>query len=300
MTYTIATGEQCVWKAPAALHVTAMTTVDEQMRYNQIEKQLAELEGAMTCDEEKLASLQREISMLLQMDGEREELQLRVRWLQQLYNVAKEVEHVKTSKDIERLQAVLATLPPSPLKCGLEETLRQKYVKEQEEATQRWLDDIIKRADSIFLNLGKEGREAIIKRLEGKQDLSLSSVLAYLREQAEQLEEQVRKLAFIQRIDLLVEALHELPFSNFPLLSADEKKTVAEQLYERQPFPHGFQAVTTEINAIIAEMKRKKGDTWGYVIEDQMLRHEQAKSEHIQYLVKQMGDNVLVFEKMIN
>lgn len=294
MTYTVANKSQCSWVAPSTLRVTTVHVLDDHIRYRQIEEKLATLEQSTIRDEETLTFLHMQTCMLFYMDDEREELLIRIRWLKQLYDVAKKVDSVKTKKDIERLQAILTTLPPSPLKRTIEQQLHEKHVGEEND--QQWLVPIMEKADPIFLNLGKDGRRAIIRELEEKRHLPLDVLLAYVRERAVEIEENVRQLACVSSIDSLVVALDALPFSLYHSLSHEEKREVAEHLYETKPFHRGCQAVAQAIDTFVRE-RRTNEAVWGAIAEDGMLCRDVDQKPSIQYVAKRVADDILTFEK---
>lgn len=297
MTYTIAVDEQYTWIDPINVKVTSTMGMDEYIRYRQIEKELVRLEESTTCDEEGLTCLQMQAYMLVDMDDEREELLIRIRWLKKLYDVAKKVETVETvetKKDIERLKAILIPLPPMPLKKVIEQQLQQKSVREEND--QQWITHIMEKADPIFLNLGKEGRRAVIRELENRKYLPIDSLCAYVREQAVKMEENVRQLAFIESVDSLVEALNALPFSLYRALSHEEKRKVAQYLYDMKPFNRGVQAVAQAIDKFVEQMKNDE-EMWGAVAEVGLLSREMEQMQHVQYVAKRATDDVMIFEK---
>lgn len=222
---------------PEGFYYTVTAAMDETPIYQELNQRLTQLETSTDIQEEELQAIEQTSTVLVISVEAKEEVQLRVDWLKRLYEVKGALSTVSTSKEIERLRALLSPVQTCPLKTELLTKLNrlaETHPAEVKTASltvhDRVMDFAIEHAGDGFINLGKAGREHVINDLLEKfgEDVHVASV----QEAVVALERQIADLAEIEDTQTLQTQLEVIPLSNYSNMSCKRKQMVAEELIE--------------------------------------------------------------------
>lgn len=223
--------------ADKKFNYTSMAVSDEMALYNAINVRLIELEKALEIDTAVLQSIIEDTSkMMIQLD-EKEELLLRINWLERLLKVEQEIDDVETYDQANELHRYIFNCQTSPLKKQLQDRLEELLATLPQEVIEKTdaeilMEKAIENAGDDFINLGKAGREHVINDLLEKfgEDVPVASI----QEAVSALEHEVNALSEIEDVQGLQDQLETLPLSNYPRLSLERKQIVVEQLIENR------------------------------------------------------------------
>lgn len=223
--------------ADKKFNYTSMAVSDEMALYNAINVRLIELEKALEIDTAVLQSIIEDTSkMMIQLD-EKEELFLRINWLERLLKVEQEIDDVETYDQANELHRYIFNCQTSPLKKQLQDRLEELLATLPQEVIEKTdaeilMEKAIENAGDDFINLGKAGREHVINDLLEKfgEDVPVASI----QEAVSALEHEVNALSEIEDVQGLQDQLETLPLSNYPRLSLERKQIVVEQLIENR------------------------------------------------------------------
>lgn len=214
---------------------TSMTVSDEIALYNDLNARLIDLEKACEIDADVLQSITDDTSKMVFRWDEKEELLLRINWLNRLSKVQEEIGDVATYDQAKKLRGHISSCQTSPLKKQLQDRLDDLLAKlPQEEiektATEKLMEFAIENTGDDFINLGRAGREDIVSRLF--EQFGGDVPIGKIQEEVTALEQRVARLAEIEDAHALQTQLEALPLSNYPRLSSERKQLVAEQLID--------------------------------------------------------------------
>ncbi|ARF14896.1 hypothetical protein [Sporosarcina ureae] len=221
------------------LRCTAKEGINEGKLYKELNKQLTLLETSQDIHEDELMAIEQASNGFVAALEEKEEVQLRIDWMQCLYNVKTSLASATTSTEADGLRAMLSSVQTCPLKSELLNEIERLTVSlpPKSEPTQKSVHDqvmeiAIEQAGTSFINLGRAGREHVIGELIKKfgKDVPLISI----KEAVSSLEHEVDELAKIADVQTLQIKLETLPLSNYSHLSPERKQMVAEQLLENK------------------------------------------------------------------
>lgn len=223
--------------ADKKFNYTSIAVSDEMALYNAINVRLIELEKALEIDTAVLQSIIEDTSkMMIQLD-EKEELLLRINWLERLLKVEQEIDDVETYDQANELHRYIFNCQTSPLKKQLQDRLEELLATLPQEVIEKTdaeilMEKAIENAGDDFINLGKAGREHVINDLLEKfgEDVPVASI----QEAVSALEHEVNALSEIEDVQGLQDQLETLPLSNYPRLSLERKQIVVEQLIENR------------------------------------------------------------------
>lgn len=218
-----------------SLKYTSTIVVDEIGLYEDLNIRLMELEKALDIDVEALQSIIDDTSKMMIRWGEKNELLLRINWLERLLKVQQEINNVTTYKQADELRIYISSCQTSPLKKQLQERLDdllEALPQESIEKTdiEQLMNFAIENVGDDFINLGKSGREEVINRLYTQFGVNVP--VNKIQDEVTALEEKVARLVKVEDIQILRDQLETLPLSNYPRLSSERKQVVTEQLME--------------------------------------------------------------------
>ncbi|MFD0942360.1 hypothetical protein [Savagea faecisuis] len=218
-----------------SLKYTSTIVVDEIGLYEDLNIRLMELEKALDIDVEALQSIIDDTSKMMIRWGEKNELLLRINWLERLLKVQQEINNVTTYKQADELRIYISSCQTSPLKKQLQERLDdllEALPQESIEKTdiEQLMDFAIENVGDDFINLGKSGREEVINRLYTQFGVNVP--VNKIQDEVIALEEKVARLVKVEDVQILRDQLETLPLSNYPRLSSERKQVVTEQLME--------------------------------------------------------------------
>lgn len=199
--------------ADKKFNYTSMAVSDEMALYNTINVRLIELQKALNIDLDVLQAIIEDTSQMVFRWDEKEELLLRINWLNRLYKVQQEIDEVTTHDRAKELHSHISTCQTSPLKKQLQDrlddllsTLPKEVIEKT--AKEKLMEFAIEKVGDDFINLGRAGREYVINDLLKKlgEDVPVASI----QETVSTLEEQVARLAEIDDVQALQDQLDTL------------------------------------------------------------------------------------------
>ncbi len=216
-------------------YYTVTAGKDETPFYQELNQRLTQLETSTDIHEDELQAIEYASADLIINIEAHEEVELRIDWLERLYDVKGALPSVSTFKEAERLRTMLSPVQTCPLKSELLtalDRLAESIPVENEPPSLNAHDQVMKfaieQAGDGFINLGKAGRERVVKDVLIKfgEDVPVASI----QEAVSTLEDQVAGLAEIEDAQTLQAQLEALPLSNYSRLSSERKQMVAEHL----------------------------------------------------------------------
>jgi hypothetical protein len=216
------------------LKYTFTEKIDEEKLYSDITMKLSFLEKSDTKDKGKLELVASLAGGFQTAFIKKEEILLRIEWLNRLYKVQEEINSAGTKDQVKELKKYLSVVQTCPLKKQLVEKLNNIELSLFQEETapvsfnNLLMTKSIESAGASFLNLGKMGREFVINDVI--RGFGLNASVEKVAECAEALEESVKRLLEIQDTAKLINQLEKLPLPAFTSLKAASKKAVVTYL----------------------------------------------------------------------
>lgn len=218
-------------------YYTVTASQDETPIYQKLNERLTRLETSTDVQVEELQAIEKASTELIINVEAKGEIELRIDWLKRLYDVKDALHTVSTYAETKRLRAKLSPVQTCPLKSELLtalDRLAESIPAETEpafsSANERVMEFAIEQAGDGFINLGKAGREHVVKDVlkEFGEDVPVASI----QEAVSALERQVAGLAEIEDAKTLQKQLETLPLPSYAVLSTERKQMVAEQLMQ--------------------------------------------------------------------
>lgn len=222
------------------IRYTFMENEDEGQLYVDLNERLMGLEILLTVDSEALQPIIEDAKGFRLLQDEKEEVLMRIDWLQRLYKVQQRLSDLQTIEEAEENKRLISPCQTSPLKNHLLtklDALAQSLPSEQVEEVQMTdaevlMDKAIEEAGNSFINLGKVGREIIVQEALEKFGSNVS--IDYIQEATKSLEQQVAQLAKAENEEAFQTQLVNLPLLHYANLSAERKQMVTEQLMDKR------------------------------------------------------------------
>lgn len=251
-------------------YYTSTAVSDEIALYNDLNARLIDLEMALEINADALQAITEDTSKMVIRWDEKEELLLRINWLNRLHKVQQEINDVTTYEHVKKLRSHISSCQTSPLKKQLQDRLDDLLARLPQEviektATEKLMELAIEQAGDDFINLGKAGREYVVKDSLKKfgEDVPVASI----QEAVSALECQVDSLAEIEDVQTLQNQLEALPLSNYPHLTAERKQTVAEQLVENKQWK-GLASLDRLIHRLDAKLSTEEVENMKQSMDD--------------------------------
>ena len=224
--------------------------IDEGFLYKELKARLSKLEVAVEVNEEELKDIQKKAAGFKIATEEREEIMLRCTWLENLYQVNSALPAVDSKAQAVKLRSSLQSVQTSPLKKELIERLFLLEKSFDDETTivtfeEKLMNEAVKQADAVFVNLGVAGRKYIVSSAVEKHGEKVQ--LTHLNQLAAELEEKVEALTTMDQAVKLKTRLEKLPLMHFPNLSALEKQQISQLLMENRDW-HSLAELQRKIN----------------------------------------------------
>lgn len=224
---------------------TFMENADEMKLYNNLNDRLTKLETSISVDQELLESIINDTKAFRFLKNDKDEINMRISWLERLDNVQRELANVQTKAQVEKLMKLMSVCQTSPLKSRLIiqlEEIIQSLPSEEREPVQMTdaealMIQVFDEAGDAFINLGKTGREYII--VDVLKQFGKKVTLQHVQEHTAILEQRVLSLADVKGQAQLIEQLESLPIELFSILSNERKAEIAERLLEKKQW-HGL------------------------------------------------------------
>ncbi|ARD48850.1 hypothetical protein [Sporosarcina sp. P33] len=239
-------------------YYTVTAGKDEAPIYQELNQRLTQLETSTVIHEDELQAIEHASADLVINVEAKEEVQLRIDWLKCLYDVKGALPSVSTSTEAERLRTMLSPVQTCPLKSELltaldrlAESIHAEPERASLSANDRVMEFAIEQAGDGFINLGKAGREHVVKDVLKKfgEDVPVASI----QETVSALEGQVARLAEIEDAKTLQTQLETLPLPSYAGLSTERKQMVAEQLIKSRQWK-GLASLSRLIHQLDAKL----------------------------------------------
>jgi len=240
--------------------------VEEGKLYINLNRELTKLETSTDVNYIELEKIIR-LSEQLQVEQEwKEEVLLRIDWLQRLYKAKSEVCSADTKDKIKQLRELVAPVQTCPLKSQLlaeigsrEASVPEESISKEPTQFELLMENAINEIGDEFINLGKVGREFVINEVL-KQEGELANT-AKVQECTIQLEHRVHVLLEItDRVEMIGE-LEQLPLSGFSSLDTVKKGKVAESLIQDKGWG-GLYSLDRRIAHLINENDREEREKY--------------------------------------
>ncbi|WLV24387.1 hypothetical protein QR721_12195 [Aciduricibacillus chroicocephali] len=232
---------------------------DEEALYQQLNIFLAKYEKSTETDKLAIAKIRENTRKLQVLVNEKEELYLRINWLERLYKVEEEIENVQTKGEVEMLQQIISDVQTCPLKIKLQRRLELiDILPLQVEKTSEglFMDRAIEEIGSDFINLGTAGREAVIDSAVNEGFLDMEKV----RQQTRELESKAVQLQTCESVKQMIVMLDTLPLSSWKELSAKWKLRIAINLIEEEQSWNGLAMLDRIIHQQVSRMDAEQNE----------------------------------------
>lgn len=247
------------------LEFTSTESVDEQAIYDEMNKRLGQLETSLEVDLPALAEIQEDVQNFRVRYEEKEEIELRIDWLERLYKAKGQIAELKLKEEAEDLLRFISSVQTCPLKGELEKLLQEvKATLPASESTvtpeEAMMERAITEVGDDFINLGAAGRTAVIASI-GKFGEQLDK--EQIRAQTRELENQADQLKDTATASELAEQLNDLPLASWEGLDLERREIISRQLFGQKDW-HGLAALDRSIHqlnrGITAEQKKLEAE----------------------------------------
>lgn len=239
------------------LQITFTGYSDDKTLISEINEKLNKLETSTEINHAQLESIIRLAEQIQLAHEEKVETLTRIDWLQRLYKAKAELGSVDTREKLKQLRNSIAPVQTCPLKSkllveivSLEASMPDGAISKESTEFELLMENAINEVGDVFINLGKVGREYVIKEVlkqEGDR-----SFMAHVRACVVQLEQRVLTLTEISdRVEMIVE-LEQLPLRSFSDLEANRKERIADLLIEKKEWDG-----LVSLNGIILQFDNK-------------------------------------------
>lgn len=215
--------------------LTYTENTNEEKLYKELSHRLIELERSLEVNKEELQSISELANSFQTSMDEKEEILLRIDWLNRLYRVKEEVTEIDTNEKAKQLRRLLSPVQTCPLKkqlMGEIEKLEKSFPEEKVPVTleQQLMERAIEEVGADFINLGKAGREYVVA--EAINENGEFATVTHIKDLTLTLEKSVERLKKCNSQAELVSQLEQLPLRLFNSLDANRKAAIAEHLCE--------------------------------------------------------------------
>lgn len=218
------------------IQYTFMENADEGKLYNELNERLITLEVLLTIAREVLNTIEDDAKGLRLFVDEKEEVLMRIDWLERLDEVQQELDDVQTKEEAQKLLRLIAPCQTSPLKKQLTaqlETLAESLPSEQVEEVQMTdaevlMEKAVEEAGDTFINLGKAGRDSVIADVLDQYGKNAS--IDVVQELTQTLEQRVKALKEVKESSELIEQLDSLPLQQLANIPTEYEEEVLEKL----------------------------------------------------------------------
>lgn len=220
------------------VYFTFVEANDERVLFSLINEKLMGLETSLDINRDELVSIKQAAEGFRMALEEKEEVALRLEWLDRLYEVKDIIPMVTSKESAEKLLRKISSAQTSPMKNKLVaelDGLINSLPSEQREPLKQSQKDIlmekaIEEAGDAFINLGRTGRESVIS--EVFQQFGKKATIEAVQEHTENLEVRVKNLSVITGQTELIQQLNNLQMTSFSNLSIKRKEQIVERLLE--------------------------------------------------------------------
>lgn len=217
---------------------TFMESADEGQLYKNLNERLTTLEISLIIDAEIIDAIIDDAKGFRLLLDEKEEVLMRIDWLERLDKVQQNLSNVQTIEEAQRLNRLISSCQTSPLKNHLITKLDELALSLPSDEIQSvkmtdaeaLMEKAIENAGNSFINLGTAGRNFIITDVLKR--FGKKATIKTVQKHTKELEQRVEVIMAINESDKLIKQLDSLPIPLFHTLSAERKGRIAETLLE--------------------------------------------------------------------
>ncbi|ELK38947.1 succinate dehydrogenase/fumarate reductase, flavoprotein subunit [Brevibacillus agri BAB-2500] len=244
---------------------TFIAFVDDEQLFTDINTELKKLETSTDVNIIELEKIIKLSEHFQRVEEWKEEVLLRIDWLQRLYKAKDEVGLVDTKEKLMQLREVVAPVQTCPLKNqllaeidSLEASMPKEAIKEPTEF-ELLMENAMNEVGDVFINLGKTGREYVIAKVlkhEGDQ-----ATPVHVQTLAGHVEQRVLTLTEVSDLTKMIAELDQLPLSAFSALHEVKKERVAEALIQEKGWT-GLFSLERKIKQISKAIDREEREKY--------------------------------------
>lgn len=209
---------------------------DEIAIYHKLNQQLLTIERIETSESTLLETFKKDMQKLRMYLEGKKELQMRVNWLNRLYQAEEQLKTIQTKEDAKKLLRYISSCQTSPLKRNLSQKLDEliqslppvQVNKAPLTDAEALMSFTIEEVGNDFINLGKAGRKYIIQ--EVLERLGKDAPVEGIQEAVDSLNKRLNDLMGVSDLNVFQDELEALPLTFYKTLSSERKHQVAEQL----------------------------------------------------------------------
>ncbi|QSB12315.1 hypothetical protein JTI58_12180 [Lysinibacillus fusiformis] len=252
---TVATNEEVL--VPEILNTGQFIEVVEEMAlYQQLSKQLSELEVMVDYTDSQVKTIQVLVEKMMIRLDEKEELLMRCEWLITMKDIEGCLDQLTTLEAVKVTRAQLGRVQTCPLKNELQQKLEALEaqltpVEKQLSPKEALVEAIFMTGNETFMNLGSAGRNHIVEEVV-KGDGKVETAIA----KAEALEASVQATKQSSSIAVLRQALQQLPLQNFKTIPVEHEAEVLQKLLDNANW-NGLFLLDLQIKHTTAQIYRK-------------------------------------------
>ncbi|MCS5502054.1 hypothetical protein NY607_13040 [Lysinibacillus sp. A4] len=252
---TVATNEE--FAVPEILNAGQfIEAVNEMALYQQLSKQLSELEVVVDYKTLQVKSIKVQVEKMIISLDEKEELLMRCDWLITMKDIEGRLDQLTTLEVIKANHAKLSRVQTCPLKKELQQKLEALEaqltpVVKQLSSKEALVEAIFATGNESFINLGSAGRNYVVEEVV-KGDGKVETAIAKVKE----LEASVQAAKQSGSVVLLRQALQTLPLHNFKTIPVEYEEEVLQTLLNNANWNGLFQ-LDLQIKHTAAQVHRK-------------------------------------------
>ncbi|MCC0566759.1 hypothetical protein [Brevibacillus borstelensis] len=240
--------------------------LNEERLCTVLNKKLTELEKSTDVNNIELETIIRLYEQFQEEPEWKEEVHLRIDWLQRLYKAKAEVGLVDTKDKLKQLRELVAPVQTCPLKnqllaefYSLEASIPEEATSKEPTEFELLMENAMNEVGDVFINLGKAGREYVITevlRQEGDQ-----ATTAHARTLVALVEQRVLTLLQVSDRREMIAELDQLPLSVFSSLQEVKKERVADTLIQEKGWT-GLFSLERRITQISKSIDREERENY--------------------------------------
>lgn len=230
--------------------------VDELALYQQLNKQLSELEVMVDYKDSQVKTIQVQIEKMMIRLDEKEELLMRCEWLITMKDIEGCLAQLTTLEVVKATRSKLSRVQTCPLKKKLQqklETLEAQLIPVENQLSPKevLVEAIFATGNETFMNLGSTGRNYVLEEVV-KSDGKIETAIA----KAKELEAFVQEIKQSRSVAFLHRALKQLPLLNFNTIPVEHEEEVLQILLDNANWNGLFQ-LDLQIKHTAAQVQRK-------------------------------------------
>lgn len=248
------------------VHFTHNETIIHPKLYRILSEKLTILEKSVEITKVALNIIKKEANTLDLTLEEKEDISLRLNWLFRLVEIQDTLSFLTYKEDAERTSLKLSSVPNYPLKEKLNNELdkltktlnSEPCIEVKKTDAEKLMEIAFDQVGDAFINLGKEGREHVVKKV--LEEFGEKASTEQIQEQTNELENSAAILKAMSNPIELVVQLETLPFKSFQKLTSDDKQKLAIELLSTNEW-HGLANLSRLVYRLIEKANLQETQT---------------------------------------